>query len=454
MQVQNVFNITHQSTDKHEYLLSDLEDCLLSLRPVRTSAIVSNVIEQLSLVGSFFPSDLEKQFYSIRLNKYNDDYWIKCECLISQFWKEFLIEAFEYSYSNSDDVSGFLERKRHVAHKNVLDENEADIVSFLTMRDACLLYFQKPKYPSKFHIDEANGVSYLHIEFYADQKSTSAYYYSDKYKKRHLRLNKTEEEVKKVLKGDSGQNIIKHKSLILNAFEGNALFKQKCLRSSKVVLVLLDAYFVEVLREVESIHFQGGFPHSFPSSFWEMINLKNVYINGSRFRELPGKLASFEVLSYLSISDAELERVSPDIGALKKLQELWLHQNNLAKFPMELGDLSNLEKLCLDNNLIQEIPAFISNLGKITWLRITDCRLKSIASFVEGLDNLEYLNLRRNNIKRIPVGLLNNKSLKRVEIAYNPLDIKYLRKLKKLRDEINPSMQIDVFDEDFFKISM
>ena len=48
---------------------------------------------------------------------------------------------------------------------------------------------------------------------------------------------------------------------------------------------------------------------------------------------------------------------------LKKLKELWLHNNQLNKLPNWIDNLTNLENLSIDNNQIKSLPESIKKLA-------------------------------------------------------------------------------------------
>jgi Leucine-rich repeat (LRR) protein len=458
--MEEVFEINETSQDNKIYLLSDLEDSLSYLSPSRISRIISKFGKQLSLIGDCLALNPHTKQYKIKLQKINGKYWIEAQSPINTFLHIFFAEIIRLQNSSPDTISKYINETQAEVHHKVFRTRSGsqpdEFVNYIfILRTVKSLYFRETTPTTQLEIKTIENSPYLSISFFADKLDDSSDYYQndDKYEKRYLRLNKSEEQVKKLLEEGSKADIISHKGLILETLERNHLFQRECLDSSEAILTCFKSEFTEVLNRVYSVHFSEDFYNGFPEVFWEMKQLKRIYIRGSKFKTLPPQLGILKDLSYISISDAEISQVSAKISGLEKLKTLWLHDNKLSQFPSELGAL-NLEELCLDNNPIIEIPDFISKLKQIKWIRITDCRLQSINPFIGQLETLEHINLRRNKIKEIPIELLKSKSLKHLEIAYNPFDLKRLKEFKELKDEINPDLRIDIFEDGHFKLDL
>lgn len=129
---------------------------------------------------------------------------------------------------------------------------------------------------------------------------------------------------------------------------------------------------------------------SLPDEFGQLKKLKVVFFNNNDFDHIPAVLAqcpdlymiSFksnrvktiaeEVFSlsirWFTLTDNQLEAISPSLGKLKHLQKLMLAGNNLQTLPPELASCQSLELIRLAANRLTELPAWLLTLPRLSWL--------------------------------------------------------------------------------------
>ncbi|CAM9352312.1 unnamed protein product [Ectocarpus sp. 12 AP-2014] len=138
-----------------------------------------------------------------------------------------------------------------------------------------------------------------------------------------------------------------------------------------------------------------------PEALGDLINLKQLAVNDNKLTgELGwrGKIDSFLRHFALSLFAGS---IPGELGALGKLEELWLKGNQLTgPFPEALGALSELKQLAMhDNKLTGSIPGEVGALGKLEMLYLYDNQLTgSIPGELGGLGKVQILRLDGNKL--------------------------------------------------------
>ncbi|CDP11283.1 unnamed protein product [Coffea canephora] len=142
--------------------------------------------------------------------------------------------------------------------------------------------------------------------------------------------------------------------------------------------------------------------------------------------QLPSSnLAKCSELRVLSLSLNEFGGSIPkEIGALKKLEELYLGGNYLeGVIPREIGNWVSLQQLNLQSNsLTGSIPVEIFNLSKLSLMSVTQNQLSGNlpSTFGYRLPNLEYLYLDINYLSgALPSSISNSSNLRHIEFGGN-----------------------------------
>ncbi len=84
---------------------------------------------------------------------------------------------------------------------------------------------------------------------------------------------------------------------------------------------------------------------------------------------LPPEIGQLKALTLLNLHDNQLTMLSPEIGQLNALTELYLHNNQLTTLPPEIGQLKALTTLYLfDNKQLTTLPPEVGQLTNLTEL--------------------------------------------------------------------------------------
>jgi Leucine-rich repeat (LRR) protein len=94
-----------------------------------------------------------------------------------------------------------------------------------------------------------------------------------------------------------------------------------------------------------------------------------------------------------------LSTLSPSVGKLQNLTQLYLNDNVLAELPDELGNCNKLEYINADRNKLTALPASIGRMSSLKWLRLNNNQLASLPADLSGLAT----NLRRLYLKGNPL---------------------------------------------------
>jgi len=137
--------------------------------------------------------------------------------------------------------------------------------------------------------------------------------------------------------------------------------------------------FLETSLDLSYIHLK-----ILPPEIGSLRNLQRLYLHNNQIETLPPEIGSLSNLRELSLSNNKIETLPPEIGLLSNLQELSLSNNKIETLPPEIGLLSNLQELHLDNNKIETLPPEIGSLSNLRELYL-DRKVKGIPS------NLKYV---------------------------------------------------------------
>ncbi|TPP57503.1 Leucine-rich repeat protein soc-2 [Fasciola gigantica] len=203
-------------------------------------------------------------------------------------------------------------------------------------------------------------------------------------------------------------------------------------------------------------------------------NGKNVILNKSRKSKHSdgGKVINgCKDSSLLDISSMGLNSLSPEIGVLTNVTELYAYENKLTSVPPQIGNLKHLERLWLQENWIAflspelsscvslthldlrhnklegPLPQVISQLKGLKQLLLTYNKLTDISG-VGNLKVLETLVVKSNNLQGpIPQELSNLVELRTLDLSKNrlteiPSTISYCTKLGRLLVDYNQIGQI------------
>lgn len=185
-----------------------------------------------------------------------------------------------------------------------------------------------------------------------------------------------------------------------------------------------------------------------------LSKLVNLQLDFNKIKKIDFKNWS-NSLSYLNLSNNELEAIPDNISNLTNLEKLNLSNNNITSLNKEIANLHQLKTLILDSNKIKEIDFKDWNNNIINFLNIDNNELEIIPDNIRNLTNLkalyldnnkiiyipesigklklESLSLDYNKIKEIPKSICNNKTLARIFLNSNKIQIIPSINLPKLK---------------------
>lgn len=112
----------------------------------------------------------------------------------------------------------------------------------------------------------------------------------------------------------------------------------------------------------------------------------------------------------------------PEIGLLKLLLYLDLHNNQIEHLPVEIGALSNLEYLDVSQNIISSFPHEFCLMKSLMSLNASHNNLQNLPQYVGSLRNLRILNVASNELVCLPLSFENLSNLEELDASYNKMD--------------------------------
>ncbi|KAF5405404.1 Leucine Rich repeat-containing domain protein [Paragonimus heterotremus] len=132
---------------------------------------------------------------------------------------------------------------------------------------------------------------------------------------------------------------------------------------------------------------------------------KVISINKSRrIKHVDGIkiIAGSKDCTSLDLSNLSLNGLSPDIGSLTELVELFLYENKLVSLPSQICKLRKLQKLWLQENCLLSLPAELGLCIKLTHLDLRHNRLEGpLPVVITHLPSLVQLFLTYNKLTDI-----------------------------------------------------
>ena len=179
-----------------------------------------------------------------------------------------------------------------------------------------------------------------------------------------------------------------------------------------------------------------------PDELWQ-LPLRSLNLHGNKL-SLDAKIGRLRSLECLDVSDCELKALPPEIGDLRKLRELNISGNYQLVRPPELLQLKNitvlkaagtkagvsLQQICslvqlkvldLSHNGLTAIPQEIGNLSSLVTLRLGSNSLTDF-QHLTGLSNLVALDLSQNDLRELPLEVIQLVSLESLDLSGNPLE--------------------------------
>lgn len=134
-------------------------------------------------------------------------------------------------------------------------------------------------------------------------------------------------------------------------------------------------------------------------------SLEELYLQGNDLESLPAEIGELNNLKQLDISRCNLGSIPKEIGALKNLKFLHMGKNPIKQLPEDLKELANLKSLYLFNLELQDFPSQITSLEKLALLSLEGNSISVLPEQIGSMGSLTNLNLGKNNIVSLPSGI-------------------------------------------------
>ena len=197
------------------------------------------------------------------------------------------------------------------------------------------------------------------------------------------------------------------------------------------------------LNELKKLNLHGNKMAELPDSFSSLSNLTHLILSNIEFVSIPKSIFSLSKLQVLDLSwNRNIVELSPLIGNLANLEELYLETNLIQELPKEFGNLTKLKKLTLNRNEFSSFPQSLLNLPQLEELFIGNRKMIAFPTNLSGLSNLKILDVEGSELPTIPdsIGALKNLehlNLKKNKITSISEEIKQCNQLKSLILEYN-----------------
>lgn len=139
-----------------------------------------------------------------------------------------------------------------------------------------------------------------------------------------------------------------------------------------------------------------GIPFKTYLEILEKNGLRILRIHNSRKNPLLQQIGRFKALTYLSMSESDLDSLPAQIGELKNLVSLRLTRNSLSILPGQIAELDSLTSLDVSRNRLTTLPEQTGKLAKLASLNISENQLVHLPAQIGELKNLALLDVRGN----------------------------------------------------------
>lgn len=173
------------------------------------------------------------------------------------------------------------------------------------------------------------------------------------------------------------------------------------------------------------MHLENNQITEIPKDIKYLRNVRILYLNKNKLRDLCPELGELSRLEGLDLSDNPLLASSlPVLSSNRKLRELRLYHTDMGEIPIVLCKLlHHLELLGLAGNHLKSLPKEIANQTKLREIHLKQNQFEVFPLELCLLDNLEIIDLDENKLTVIPEEIGNLRKLRKFYVAYNSLPV-------------------------------
>ncbi len=175
-------------------------------------------------------------------------------------------------------------------------------------------------------------------------------------------------------------------------------------------------------KDATKIELIGENIKELPPELGELKNLRILILHDNKIKSLPPEIFDLFNLEILNLADNNINALPSKICNLINLKKLNLEANQLKSLPSEIGNLSNLKSLYLSLNHLTDLPQEIGELVNLEELYIRDNKLKILPGTIGKLKNIREFYLWDNQLKTLPEEICELGKLSRLELKGNPLE--------------------------------
>lgn len=174
-----------------------------------------------------------------------------------------------------------------------------------------------------------------------------------------------------------------------------------------------------------------------PPEIGQLCLLESLSVSNNNISEIPSEIGQLKNLKYLSLNNLKLSALPAEIGALSQLTYFSASGNDLEGLPAEIGQLAALENLDLGSNRLASLPSEIGGLISLKSMDMDGNRIVAIPGEIGQLTKLETLTLSSNRMTELPPQIGQLTSLKDLiidkgDLASLPAEIGQLTNLRSL----------------------
>ena len=154
-----------------------------------------------------------------------------------------------------------------------------------------------------------------------------------------------------------------------------------------------------------------------PEEIKEALNLRSLFLDRNKFKEIPWWIRELYSLQELGFSRNEITSLPEGIGSLYNLKYLSLRETEITDLPHEFYMLCNLNELDLNGTPIKNFSEEISGLEKLLKLDLNGTHISGLPESFSNLTNLKHLNLSSLKMPEIPAVIFDLNNLETLNLS-------------------------------------